>query len=97
MLAETSIESEKVHNIKVIENFETFLERKNMPSSNQRFRNYGHWKLWEVSVLDRSNYLDKFGLYTYFQKNSERTPNTKILENFISFLTVGKAQNFNLR
>jgi hypothetical protein len=83
-------------NIKVIENFETFPESTNMPLSDQRFRNYGHWKLGEVSVLDRSNCVDKFGLYAHFQKNSERTPNTKILGNFVSFLMVGKTQNFGL-
>jgi hypothetical protein len=49
-------------NVKVIENFGTFLKSTNTPSSNQRFRSYGHWKLGEVSVLDRSNYLNKFGL-----------------------------------
>jgi hypothetical protein len=32
-------------NVKVIENFETFLESTNMPLSDQRFRNYGNWKL----------------------------------------------------
>jgi hypothetical protein len=55
-----------------------------------------HWK-WEMSVLDRSNCLDNFGLYAHFQKNSERTPNTKILGNFVTFLTVGITQNSNLK
>jgi hypothetical protein len=30
-----------------------------MPSYDQRFRSYGHWKLEKVSVLDRSNYPAK--------------------------------------
>jgi hypothetical protein len=30
-----------------------------MLSYNQRFRSYGHWNLEKVSVLERSNYLDK--------------------------------------
>jgi hypothetical protein len=77
-------------NVKVIENFETFSESTNTLSSNQRFRSYGHWKVGEGSVFDRSNCLDKFGLYAHFQKNSERTPNTKILGNFVTFLMVGK-------
>jgi hypothetical protein len=82
-------------NVKVIENFKTFSESTNMPSYDQRFRSYGHWKLEETSVLDRSGRLDKLGLYAHFQKNS-RTPNTKILENFITFLTVGRTQNSDL-
>jgi hypothetical protein len=53
-------------------------------------------KIWGVSVLDMSNCLDKFGLYAHFQKNSERTLNTKILENFVTFLMEGKTQNFGL-
>jgi hypothetical protein len=80
----------------VIDNFETFLESTNMPSYDQRFRSYGHWKLEKVSVLDRSNCLANFGLYVHFQQNLERTPNTKILENFIIFITVGRTQNFDL-
>jgi hypothetical protein len=48
-------ESGEISNVKVIANFETFLESINMPSSDQWFRNYGHWKLGKVSVLDRSN------------------------------------------
>jgi hypothetical protein len=50
-----------------------------------------------VSVLDRSNCLDKFGLYTHFQKNSERTTNAKILGNFVTFLTVGRTLNSDLK
>jgi uncharacterized protein YifE (UPF0438 family) len=46
----------------VIENFKTFLESTNMPSSDQGFKSYGDWNLEEVSVLDRSGYLVKFGL-----------------------------------
>jgi hypothetical protein len=48
------------------------------------------------SVLDRSNCLDNFGFWAQFHKNSGWTLNTKILENFVSFLTVGKTQNFDL-
>jgi hypothetical protein len=89
-LIEYGAESGEMSNVKVIYNFETFPESTNMPSYNQRFRSYGHWKLEEASVLDRSGRLDKLGLYAHFQKNSRRTPNTKILENFITFLTVGR-------
>jgi hypothetical protein len=77
-------------NVKATGNFETFLENTNTPSSDQRFRNYGHWKLEEATVLDRSNCPEKFGLYAHFQKNSERTLNTKIIGNFVTFLTVGR-------
>jgi hypothetical protein len=42
LLTETGTESGKAHNTKVIENFETFPERKNMPSSDQQFRSYDH-------------------------------------------------------
>jgi hypothetical protein len=83
-------------NVKLKENFETFPESINMPSYNQRFRSYGHWKLEETSVLDRSNYPDNIGFYAQFQKNSDRTLNTKILGNFVTFLTVGITQNFDL-
>jgi hypothetical protein len=83
-------------NVKVIGNFEMFPESTNMPLSDQRCRSYGHWNLGEVSVLDRSDHLQKFGLYTHFQKNFGGTLNTKILENFVTFLTVGKTLNFDL-
>jgi hypothetical protein len=53
-------------------------------------------KIWgEVSVLDRLSYLDKFGPSAQFQKNYGITLNTKILENFITLLTVGRTQNFD--
>jgi hypothetical protein len=44
-----------------------------------------YWK----TTLDRLNYLDKSGLYAHLHKNSGETLNTKILENFIIFLTRG--------
>jgi hypothetical protein len=34
-----------MHNMKVIENFETFLESTNTPSHDQWFRSYDHYKL----------------------------------------------------
>jgi hypothetical protein len=42
LLTETGTESGKMHNMEVIENFETFPEIINAPSSDQRFRSYGH-------------------------------------------------------
>jgi hypothetical protein len=42
LLTETGAESGKVHNTKVIENFETFPESTNTPSSDQQFRSYCH-------------------------------------------------------
>jgi hypothetical protein len=47
-------------NVKVRYNFETFPESINMPSYDQRFRRYGHWKLEEVLVLDRSGCVANF-------------------------------------
>jgi hypothetical protein len=41
-LTEIGTESGKVHNRKVIENFETLPESINTPSSDQRFMSYGH-------------------------------------------------------
>jgi hypothetical protein len=67
-----------------------------MSSSDQWFRSYGHWKLGEVSILDRSGYLVKFGVYTYFQWITGGAMNTKALDNFITFLTMGRTQNSNL-
>jgi hypothetical protein len=67
-----------------------------MPSYEQRFRSYGHWKLKEASVLDRSGYLVKFGIGTYFQWGTVGAMNTRVLENFITFLTMGRTQNFDL-
>jgi hypothetical protein len=55
-------ESGEIHNVKVIENFETFPKSANTPSSDQQFKSYGHWKLGKVSVLDGLNCLDNFGL-----------------------------------
>jgi hypothetical protein len=43
-----------------------------------------------VSVLNRSNCLANFWTLGHLQKNSSGTLNTKILENFISFLTMGR-------
>jgi hypothetical protein len=82
--------------VKVIENFETFPERTNMPSYDQRFRSYGHWKLEEASVLDRSGYLVKFRVDAYFQWGTRGAMNTRVLENLITFLTMGRTQNFDL-
>jgi hypothetical protein len=90
-------ESWEMTNVKVIENFDTFPESTNMPSYDRRFWSYSHWNLREVLVLDRSNGLVKFEIYAHFQGNSGRTLNTKILENFITLLTVGRTQNFNLK
>jgi hypothetical protein len=67
-----------------------------MPSYDQRFRSYGHWKLKEASVLDRSGYLVKFRIGTYFQWGTVGAMNTRVLENFVTFLTMGRTQNFDL-
>jgi hypothetical protein len=72
-LIEYGTESGEMSNVKLIDNFETVPESTNMPSCDQRFKSYGHCKLEDVSILDRSNCPDKFGLYAHFQKNSERT------------------------
>jgi hypothetical protein len=84
-------------NIKVIENFETFPESTNMPSYAQQFRSYGHWKLEEASVLDRSGYLVKFGVDAHFQWGTGGDMNTRVLDNFITFLTKGRTQNSDLK
>jgi hypothetical protein len=67
-----------------------------MLSYDQRFESYGHWKLEEASVLDRSGYLVKFRVYAYFHWRTGGAMNTKVLENFIAFLTMGRTQNFDL-
>jgi predicted phosphoadenosine phosphosulfate sulfurtransferase len=77
-------------NVKVIDNFDTFPESAITPSYDQRFRSYSHWKLGKVSVLDRSCYLVKFGLYIHFYRKYGQNLNIKILENFITFLTMGR-------
>jgi hypothetical protein len=84
-------------NTRVIERFDTFPESTNKPYYDQRFRNYGHWKLEEASVLDRSGYLVKFGVDACFQWGTGEAMNTKVLENFITFLTMGRIQNFDLK
>jgi hypothetical protein len=45
LLTEIGVESGEMHNIKVIENFDTFPESINTPSHDQQFRNYDHCKL----------------------------------------------------
>jgi hypothetical protein len=45
LLTENGAESGKIHNMKVIENFETFPESINTSSYDQWFRNYEHYKL----------------------------------------------------
>jgi hypothetical protein len=67
-----------------------------MPSYDKQFRSYNHWKLGKASVLDRSGYLVKFGVYAYFQWRTGGAMNTKVLDNFITFLTRGRTQNFDL-
>jgi hypothetical protein len=67
-----------------------------MPSYDQRFRSYDHWKLEEASVLDRSGYLVKFGVDAYFQWGTGGSMNVRVLENFIIFLTMGRTQNSDL-
>jgi hypothetical protein len=67
-----------------------------MPSYDKQFRSYSHWKLGKASVLDRSGYLVKFGVYAYFQWRTGGAMNTKVLDNFITFLTRGRTQNFDL-
>jgi hypothetical protein len=64
LLTEFGAESGEMHNIKVIDNFETLSESINTPSYDQRFRSYDHYKLSaaENLFLDRSSYLNKFGL-----------------------------------
>jgi hypothetical protein len=42
LLTVVGMESGKVNNTKVIDNFETFPESINTPSSNVRFRSYSH-------------------------------------------------------
>jgi hypothetical protein len=42
LLTENGAESGNMHNMKVIENFETFPESTNMPPSDQQFRSYDH-------------------------------------------------------
>jgi hypothetical protein len=45
LLTENGAESGKIHNMKVIENFETFPESTNTSSYDQWFRSYEHYKL----------------------------------------------------
>jgi hypothetical protein len=90
------VESGEKSNVKVIENFVNFSERIDVSSYDQRFRSYGHWKLEEASVLDRSGYLVKFGVGAYFQWGTGGAMNTRVLENFITFLTMGRTQNSDL-
>jgi hypothetical protein len=49
-MIEHGAESGKMQNMKVIENFVTFLESINTPSSNQRFKSYDHCKLGGAAV-----------------------------------------------
>jgi hypothetical protein len=48
------------------------------------------WGAAENPFLDRSSYMDKFGLSAHFQWKTVRTWNTKIIEHFITFLTRGR-------
>jgi hypothetical protein len=96
LLIEYGAESGKMSNVKVIENFDTFPKSTNMLSYDQRFRSYGHWKLEEASVLDRSGYLVKFGVGAFFQWGTGGSMNIRVLENFITFLTMGRTQNFDI-
>jgi hypothetical protein len=52
--------------------------------------------LEEPSVLERSGYLVKFRVDTYFHWETGGAMNTRVLENFITFLTMGITQNFDL-
>jgi hypothetical protein len=45
MLTKICVESEEMHNMKVIDNFDTFPVRISTPSYDQWFRSYDHCKL----------------------------------------------------
>jgi hypothetical protein len=65
LLTENGAESGKMHNMKVIENFKTFIENINISSYDQWFRSYDHCKLgrcWKFLVSVQSSYLGKLGL-----------------------------------
>jgi hypothetical protein len=52
-------------------------------------------KVGKVSVLVRLNCLDKFGLHAQFQTYPGGTWNTEFLDNFVTFLMVGRTQDFD--
>jgi hypothetical protein len=53
------------------------------------------WECCWHSFLDRTRYLDTFGIWAYLEWKTGRTLNTGIIEHFINFLTRGRTQNFD--
>jgi hypothetical protein len=54
--------------------------------------------LLEISCfLDRSGYLGKFEISAHFQQITDKILNTKVIEPFITFLTIGRTQNLGLK
>jgi hypothetical protein len=84
--------------MKIVDNFETFPNSINTPSYGPRIRGSDLRKLGCSlnSVLDRSRYLGKFGIWAHFQWKTDRTWNIKIIDHFIAFLTRGRAQGFDI-
>jgi hypothetical protein len=92
----TCLESDHDPNTIVIEDSFLFPTVIYTSRYRKRFRSYGHWKLEEASVLDRSGSLVKFRVDAYFEWGTGGAMNTRVLENFITFLTMGTTHNSDL-
>jgi hypothetical protein len=66
LLTEIGVGSGEMHNIKLIDNFETFLESINTPSHDQRFRSYDHCKL---GVLLKIQFWTNYATWTNLDFN----------------------------
>jgi hypothetical protein len=92
-------ESWENSHVKVIENFETFSGGANTPSSDKQFRSYGQWKLGvlpEISGFWTDQLSAQIWTLSLYPKEIWKKSKYGVLENFITFLMMGRTQDFNL-
>jgi hypothetical protein len=87
--------------IKVVDNFDIIPASIYTPSPDKCYRSNGLWKTRGAaeisSFLDRSAKLMHFGVWAFIPEETEKTQNTKVVEDFTTFLRRGIAPNFYIR
>jgi hypothetical protein len=96
LLIEYGAESGEMSNVKVIDNFENSPESTNTLSSDQRLGSYGPWNLGRCQFWTDWTVWKKLDFKPTSKRILVEPLNIKILQNFVTFLTVGRTQNFDL-
>jgi hypothetical protein len=99
LLIENGAESWEMSNTRVIESFVTFLESTRISSYDQRFWSYDHFKLGvlpEISDFCTDQLSAQIWTLSLYPEEIWKNSKYRVLENFITFLTMGRTQNFDL-